>query len=76
MALPAPRWILAGLFLASAARLLAAEPLLDWSDWEKYRGTVQHPSGAFKAADFDSVSMIRRLDATGLIWRTACIGLN
>ena len=53
MALPAPCWILAGLFLASAARLLAAEPLLDWSDWEKYRGTVQHPSGAFKAADFE-----------------------
>lgn len=25
--------------------------LLDWSDWEKYRATVQHPSGAFKPAD-------------------------
>jgi len=33
--------------------LRAATPdaLLDWSDWEKYRATVQHPSGAFKPAD-------------------------
>jgi len=27
------------------------EPLFDWSDWEKYRDEVQHPSGAFKPAD-------------------------
>ncbi len=28
-----------------------AEPLFDWSDAEKYRGGVVHPSGAFKPAD-------------------------
>lgn len=27
------------------------EPLTDWSDWKKYRTTVQHPSGAIRAAD-------------------------
>lgn len=34
-------------------RLRAAEPesLFDWSDWEKFRGGVVHPSGAFKPAD-------------------------
>ncbi|HEY1108029.1 MAG TPA: hypothetical protein VGE76_05340, partial [Opitutaceae bacterium] len=38
--------------LGSWTRLLAAaEPLLDWSDWEKYREAVEHPSGAFKPAD-------------------------
>jgi hypothetical protein len=42
--------VLAALVPAVAAH--AAEPLLDWSDWEKYRSQVQHPSGAFKAADF------------------------
>ena len=36
---------------ALAAANLPAEPLLDWSDWEKYRATVVHPSGAFKPAD-------------------------
>ncbi|MES2692716.1 MAG: heparinase II/III family protein [Verrucomicrobiota bacterium] len=39
------------LLIALACSLAGAEPLLDWSDWEKYRGTVQHPSGAFKPAD-------------------------
>jgi hypothetical protein len=28
-----------------------AEPLFDWSDWERFRGGVVHPSGAFKPAD-------------------------
>ena len=41
--------LIAGLCLAT--RVLAADALLDWSDWEKYRGTVQHPSGAIKPAD-------------------------
>ena len=41
--------LLAGLCLAT--RVLAADALLDWSDWEKYRGTVQHPSGAIKPGD-------------------------
>jgi hypothetical protein len=46
------------LFLSAAACILAArgaeaDPLFDWSDWEKYRSTVQHPSGAFKPADVD-----------------------
>lgn len=50
---PSPRLLAAGLAaLALVRAALSAEPLLDWSDWEKYRGTVQHPSGAFKAADF------------------------
>lgn len=34
-----------------AARGAVAEPLFDWSDWEKYRRTVEHPSGAYKPAD-------------------------
>ncbi len=37
--------------LCLAPRAPAADALLDWSDWEKYRGTVQHPSGAIKPAD-------------------------
>lgn len=37
------------LALTTLAR--ASDPLFDWSDWEKYRGTVQHPSGAIKPAD-------------------------
>ena len=45
-----PRLVLAAA-LALAARLSAATAILDWSDWEKYRGTVQHPSGAIKPAD-------------------------
>lgn len=28
-----------------------SEPLFDWSDWERFRGGVVHPSGAFKPAD-------------------------
>jgi hypothetical protein len=35
----------------ASCRAAVAEPLFDWSAWEKYRGTVQHPSGAFKAVD-------------------------
>jgi hypothetical protein len=35
----------------SAMRGAEAEALFDWSDWEKYRTTVEHPSGAFKPAD-------------------------
>jgi hypothetical protein len=27
------------------------EPLTNWSDWTKFRSSVQHPSGAIKAAD-------------------------
>ncbi|MDO8541181.1 MAG: heparinase II/III family protein [Opitutaceae bacterium] len=41
--------IFAPVLLASIAA--AAEPLFDWSDWQSYRGTVQHPSGALKPAD-------------------------
>lgn len=37
--------------LVLAATLAASDPLFDWSDWEKYRGTVQHPSGAIKPGD-------------------------
>ncbi len=46
---PKPLLLLAGILLA--ARSFAADALLDWSDWEKYRGTVQHPSGAIKPGD-------------------------
>ncbi len=48
-AVPKPLLLLAGILLA--ARSFAADALLDWSDWEKYRGTVQHPSGAIKPGD-------------------------
>ncbi len=39
--------------VGALARLGAAEslPLFDWSDWEKFRGGVEHPSGAFKPSD-------------------------
>lgn len=40
--------VVTGLLAAAPA---ANEPLFDWSDWEKFRGTVRHPSGAFKPAD-------------------------
>ncbi len=33
------------------ANAAAADAILDWSDWEKYRGAVSHPSGAIKADD-------------------------
>jgi hypothetical protein len=29
----------------------ADEPLMDWSSWEKYRGTVRHPAGYINASD-------------------------
>ncbi len=47
------RWVCFALLVYSCAgaRAAGAEPLLDWSDWEKYRAPVQHPSGAFKPAD-------------------------
>ena len=40
--------------LALCGTLYAAglpDPLLDWSAWEQYRGTVQHPGVTWKAAD-------------------------
>lgn len=36
---------------SSAAPTPAPDPLLDYTDWQTYRHTVQHPSGAFKPAD-------------------------
>lgn len=36
---------------AAAPRVPADEPLLDWSAWQKYRATVQHPAGVIKPAD-------------------------
>jgi hypothetical protein len=54
MTLPRTFRIFTGfLFLGTLGALRAAstEPLLDWSDWEKFRTGVQHPSGAFKPAD-------------------------
>lgn len=39
------------LFAAVALAASAAEPLHDWSDWEKFRGGVPHPNGAIKPAD-------------------------
>lgn len=41
------------LFLAALACATAAdaEPLFDWSDWERFRDGVTHPSGAIKPAD-------------------------
>ncbi len=44
------------LFLAVAigtgfAASAPSEPLFDWSDWERFRGGVTHPSGAFKPSD-------------------------
>jgi hypothetical protein len=29
------------------------DPLMDWSLWEQYRGTVSHPAGAIKRADVE-----------------------
>ncbi len=49
------RWfqftLLAIAILPSVRAAVDRAALLDWSDWEKYRATVQHPSGAFKHAD-------------------------
>lgn len=42
--------LIGGLLIMS--RLAAAdEPLMDWSAWEKYRDTVQHPAGYINAQD-------------------------
>ncbi|MBI5766983.1 MAG: heparinase II/III family protein [Verrucomicrobia bacterium] len=49
MSRPLPVFFAAAFALACSAT--AAEPLHDWSEWEKYRATVQHPSGATKPAD-------------------------
>jgi hypothetical protein len=38
-------------FALDAAASTPVDPLHDWSDWEKFRSTVTHPSGAFKPAD-------------------------
>ncbi len=46
-ALRTPLAVVALVALAPAAE----DPLHDWSDWEKFRGSVTHPSGAFKPAD-------------------------
>lgn len=55
MLYPAPLrfLVVACVALGAFARLGAAEslPLFDWSDWEKFRGGVEHPSGAFKPSD-------------------------
>ena len=32
----------------------ADEPLMDWSSWEKYRSTVQHPAGYINARDLEN----------------------
>ncbi|WP_414660333.1 heparinase II/III domain-containing protein [Horticoccus sp. 23ND18S-11] len=37
--------------IAARAATPAPEPLFDWSDSDKYRSSVTHPSGAFKPAD-------------------------
>jgi len=46
-------YVLFGLVLTAILRATAAgaEPLFDWSDWERFRGGVVHPSGAFKPGD-------------------------
>ncbi len=51
-------WVIAMLALLTGAgaveaapRTPADEPLLDWSAWQKYRGTVTHPAGVVKPAD-------------------------
>lgn len=51
-----PRFIFLALWFVGlggslASRAAEIEPLFDWSDWEHYRDSVQHPSGAFKPAD-------------------------
>ena len=43
--------VVLGLVTSACSAVAAAEPLLDWSDWEKYRANVSHPSGAYKASD-------------------------
>lgn len=46
------RAVVSVLVLGSASLVGRADnPLFDWSDWEKFRGAVVHPSGAFKPAD-------------------------
>ena len=32
----------------------ADEPLMDWSSWEKYRSTVEHPAGYINARDLEN----------------------
>lgn len=49
-----PRFsLLVCVLLTALAQVVAAEaePLFDWSDWERFRGGVVHPSGAFKPDD-------------------------
>lgn len=33
---------------------IANEPLMDWSMWEQYRGTVKHPSGYIQQGDIEN----------------------
>jgi hypothetical protein len=39
--------------MAAAQRLPADEPLLDWSAWRQYRGTVAHPASVTKPGDLE-----------------------
>jgi len=43
--------ICVAILLIIVASAVSAEPLFDWTAWEKYRDTVQHPSVVFKPAD-------------------------
>lgn len=39
------------LLLGTTAVLAQDKGPTDWSDWQRYRGQVQHPAAAIKAAD-------------------------
>jgi hypothetical protein len=40
-----------GATMAAELRTPQDEPLLDWTEWQTYRATVQHPAGVIKTAD-------------------------
>ncbi len=58
--------LLGGLMVMSGvagADAIADEPLMDWSAWEKYRSTVQHPAGYINAQDLENArENIKRYD--------------
>jgi hypothetical protein len=51
------RWAVRGLVFCLATcfagTALAEDPLLDWSDWKRYRMQVVHPAGTIKRADLE-----------------------
>jgi hypothetical protein len=46
--------------VAAQQRLPADEPLLDWTPWRQYRGTVAHPASVIKRADLERAAENQR----------------